>query len=381
MKNGLFIFYVTCLFPLWIYAGNGLLFPNVSGPNLRLVKNSVEDSVVKIVTADSGIKGTGYFIDANTVVTSLQILGNTDFQQPIYVENKLGKARVRGVTHLSALYNIAVLEVTDHPASPLSMGSTLEYESYILSYTSGELNKFIVTGTQLRNGLIHFFSKEHIDIHTVIGSPILNNKGQVVGIVSDNIDNIFIGAFMQHLRRLLREPPSPPSVSVREMMAEEMRRLDLLIEEGDVMAQFRLGRLFDKKRLRTGRGLAFYWYEKAAKQGHAFSQYILGDKYVGDGNYDEGFQWIEKAVDQGFFGAYSWYGFILSQGLGIKQDILKGIQWIEWALGLGDTRALALLQDIAGNGNIEAQKALSYIVYNVSNAKKCSRAFRLVVNN
>ena len=82
------------------------------------------------------------------------------------------------------------------------------------------------------------------------------------------------------------------------MIVEETNELKSLVDEGNVIAQFRLARLFDKGGASTNGELSFKWYQAAARKGHALSQYILADKYTTD---EKGFQWIETAVEQGFF--------------------------------------------------------------------------------
>ena len=50
---------------------------------------------------------------------------------------------------------------------------------------------------------------------------------------------------------------------------------------------------------------------------------------------------------------------------------------------LGDLRALDLLKDIAEDGNVEAQKSISYLTYNANDAndaKRYSRSFRVLSN-
>ena len=77
-----------------------------------------------------------------------------------------------------------------------------------------------------------------------------------------------------------------------------------LAEQGDALAQFKLGRMYAK-----GRGVpqdyqeAAKWYRLAAEQGYAMAQGALGDTYrVGIGvpqDYGEAGKWYRLAADQG----------------------------------------------------------------------------------
>jgi len=72
--------------------------------------------------------------------------------------------------------------------------------------------------------------------------------------------------------------------------------------QGDPVRQYMIGEIF------TSRGLyADRWYEKAADQGHAKAQYMLGEMYYkGEGvpkALDKALEWFRKAADQGHFNA------------------------------------------------------------------------------
>ena len=77
-----------------------------------------------------------------------------------------------------------------------------------------------------------------------------------------------------------------------------------LAEQGDELAQYKLGIMYD-----AGRGVekdgeeAFKWYEKAAGQGNAVAQSKLGLMYeigedIGQDD-EEAFEWHRKAAKQG----------------------------------------------------------------------------------
>ena len=191
MKFLVFIFYIIVL-PSLVHATEDL-----PPPALHLVDNPFENSVA-IIKTDLDIHGIGYFIDKNTIVTTVDVLlDNIDVSATLYVENRLGKAQVTRVTHLSMLNNLAVLKVTDHPAPSLSTGSiSPKDKSYVLDFVSGKWVKIIGNGTQSQDGLIFFFSKNKIAPIHPSGSPIFNKKGQVIGVsISTNNSPLYRNSY------------------------------------------------------------------------------------------------------------------------------------------------------------------------------------------
>jgi len=78
------------------------------------------------------------------------------------------------------------------------------------------------------------------------------------------------------------------------------------------------------------------WFRKAADQGEASSQNLLGELYVqGKGvpkDYTQAIQWFQKAADQGEPHACVWVGVAYQQGIaGMPKDTQKAIEWYKKA--------------------------------------------------
>lgn len=97
----------------------------------------------------------------------------------------------------------------------------------------------------------------------------------------------------------------------------DLRQLTRKAEQGDVTAQFNLGRIYYK-----GQGIkrnypeALKWFKKAAQQAHGMSQYHLGLMY------DKG----HIGVPRNNVDAYIWYGFAAEQGV---EDAINNIVIVE----------------------------------------------------
>jgi TPR repeat protein len=80
---------------------------------------------------------------------------------------------------------------------------------------------------------------------------------------------------------------------------------------------------------------AFRWYRKAAEQGHASAQVMLGGLYeVGNGtvqDYAQAVRWYRKAAEQGDSQAQSELGVMYDEGHGVPQDFVEAHMWLNLA--------------------------------------------------
>jgi len=123
-----------------------------------------------------------------------------------------------------------------------------------------------------------------------------------------------------------------------------------LARQGDIASQFKVATLYDEGTLTSENpeAKAFYWYEKAAKQGHTLAAYNLGNAYKhGRGavqseslaNY-----WWQKAADTGLASAQFNLALQYSRGLGVDQDQQRAIRLINTAARSGHAKAESLLE-------------------------------------
>ena len=95
-----------------------------------------------------------------------------------------------------------------------------------------------------------------------------------------------------------------PSQTKHSISPGQMKALVLLAKQGNVEAQWRLGRLYGSKEgLLQSDEKAVFWYHKAAQKGYAPAQYSLGWMYEhGRGvaqNGEQALFWYRKAAEQG----------------------------------------------------------------------------------
>ena len=94
---------------------------------------------------------------------------------------------------------------------------------------------------------------------------------------------------------------------------------------------------------------AVKWYRKAAEQGNAEAQYMLGDCYRwGTGvtkDYAEAVKWYRKAADQGYASAQYWLGYCYFRGDGVDKDKTEAVKWYRKAAEQGSSYARKWLEE------------------------------------
>src|SRR5574341_1040915 len=92
------------------------------------------------------------------------------------------------------------------------------------------------------------------------------------------------------------------------------------------------------------------WYEKAAAQGDAAAQSMLGFLYAsGKGvlqDYTKAREWWDKAAAQGEVRAQSMLAFVYAEEKGVPKDHTKAREWSEKAAAQGDHNAKQILKSL-----------------------------------
>jgi TPR repeat protein len=88
---------------------------------------------------------------------------------------------------------------------------------------------------------------------------------------------------------------------------------------------------------------AAYWYRKAAEQGNASAQQMLGEMYdAGHGvpqDYEQAAVWMCKAAERGSVDAQCRLSWMYDNGHGVPQDYAQAAYWYRKAAEQGDASA------------------------------------------
>ena len=300
-----FVFLTSCT-----YQENTLLPSEIEKAKYSIVKIIIEGS-------DFRSQGTGFFINQNTIVTNYHVVeflnseSTTIHFSSFIFQSRVGKEiQFKRIKHLSALYDLAVLEVEGYEGAFLQLGSFLSNDIYTLGFPMGEFCE--IKGEDIKQKDIRYFyeasSSSYMDTRGTSGSPILNIQGKVIGVnyfvilfrelesTPAQIRIFFAGTPSDYLSELLHEHELP-LVKPEELIRAEMVNLKGLAKSGNAEAQYMLG----DSLLRKGKGLslAFEWNLKAAKQGHLLAMSNIAFMYrygVGvEPNNKKFYEWFRKS--------------------------------------------------------------------------------------
>ena len=144
-----------------------------------------------------------------------------------------------------------------------------------------------------------------------------------------------------------------------EVRMENLRRN---AGKGGAEAMYELGRHYQHGWcVKKDEAEAVKWFRLATEHGHAYAMYDLGKCYrKGTGverNDAEAVKWYALAAEHGC--AYAMYdlGECYRKGTGVERNDAEAVKW--YALAAEHNAAMrATLEELAGEGNLDAQKAL-----------------------
>jgi TPR repeat protein len=156
---------------------------------------------------------------------------------------------------------------------------------------------------------------------------------------------------------------------------EAMQWFRKAAEQGDADAQSLLGTYYEGGDfVPQDYGQAAQWYRKAAIQGNANGQYNFGDLYAqGHGvpqDMGQAVRWFRKAATQGHVGAQGRLASAYFTGVGVPQDYSQAIQWWSKAAQRGDASSQYFLGYLYALGKgVPQSKVVAYALFNLSAAQ------------
>ena len=202
------IFFFIIYLPILIYGEEIPSFP-------PLVKKA-ENSVVKIAVNNNifskdfeiGV-GTGIIISSTSIVTNLHVVAKLRSKDSeISIRTKDGAfVKFKRIKRTFALYDLAELEVEVVNASGLTFGSLSSDKVYAFGYPK-EGKSWQIRGENVKQQNINYtFSADSYINKGSSGGPILNDKGEIVGIIHSAGGNYLLATPVKHLSELLQQPP------------------------------------------------------------------------------------------------------------------------------------------------------------------------------
>jgi uncharacterized protein len=164
--------------------------------------------------------------------------------------------------------------------------------------------------------------------------------------------SVFLGALVK-----AQQPTFPTATNIPATTnATELAELRAKAEKGGAAAQYELGLSYGRAQ---NSGEAIKWFRKAADQGYAPAQNLIGVDYeVGlfvPQDYTEAFKWLSKSAAQGNAIGEVGLGYLYSTGQGVPQDYAEALKWIRKAIDQGDASGQYVLGCFYQNGQGVAQ--------------------------
>ena len=307
------------------------------------------------------IRGTGFFISPNLFVTNFHVVDDVidSFDLKRTRLSQETHSRVLGIKRvyaLSALDDLAILEVKESVTSWLDIADNTpkSYNKlFAIGYPDGQWAKIRKTG-------IISYVDEHISFpvnHTYLsgasGSPVLNQKNQIVGILSLASRYKVFAIKVKRLKKLISKRSRNTKQAYESMKKKAIQKIKTLAKK-EPFAQYNLALMYYDGRggVEQNSEQSIYWFQKAAEQGLVVAQNKLASMYYNgigvEQNFDKAFYWYQKAAKQKFTVAQYQLAEMYHKGIGVKKNREK---------------AKELYKKLANQGHMKAQFRLKTILF------------------
>ena len=310
-------------------------------------------------TPDSS--GTAFFVTTNGMaVTNYHVI--KDSRQTLLYDPHGGWSAIARVVATDPHNDLALLEV-DRKSKPLQVTDSFSLKRGEEVIALGYPSPFIQGRQQKATfGRINADTGARDDIRFVqvdvpiqpgsSGSPLLNEKGEVVGVVTARLigdyQNVGYAMKVDYLRPLLANIPNQAS---KESSASRSKP-DIVNDSTESVVM-----VLGYRKVKPGRGdrgsynttprdtspqqkMDIAELQRHANDGHAWAQNNLGFRYQnGDGvpkDYKKAFEWYQKAAVQGYAFAQNKLAWLYSHGEGVPKNYRKAFEWWQKAANQGD---------------------------------------------
>ena len=226
---------------LFLFSGNALA-NELTGVEIA---TRADEATVLIGTGDSNLsefgQGSGFFVKSNLIVTNYHVINDAS----IVAYKRVGQEEVhfiKSVRYNDRNHDLAILEVLPTRIKPLPLGDSDKVKKGETVYVAGAprglegtISKGIISGQQTSPGYrfiqkgVKLIQFEALAAPGSSGGPVLNGRGEVIGVVSFSIgetdaENFNFAIPSNHLRALLKRhgvrlPPKPKTRIANQLQA------------------------------------------------------------------------------------------------------------------------------------------------------------------
>ena len=255
-------------------------FPGIAQLQTDLQEGEAQQSIWKISNPNLPFNGTAFSIGSNLFITNFHILLFTLKEGSIEdialeQEKSFSDLTINQIVAISALHDLVLFSTKENVKDYLDINnkSLLPKEKiFTFGYSQGVLKKIHKVEQLIDNGYRYIFPANRLNLTGSSGSPILNTKKQVVGVVSSGSGNMLDVIKSKHLKQLAGGDIGLNCLDFMDLtmcIKKEIEKLKELAEQGHTLAQYELAKIYywgmgTKKNL----NLAFKWYKMSAEQGY-----------------------------------------------------------------------------------------------------------------
>ncbi len=368
-----------------------------------------------------GIIGTGFFITPDLFVTAFHVIDQLENVEYIFlVRDDKPSIKIKKLVSVSAYADLAIFQTEQKSDIYLSEGEkSLFHEGVFAIGYPGETRKPVtirsVGEIKIMDNIYYgaFFKNPVVKFRGMSGSPLLDSKGNLLGILDASFGSYLKSILSSYLQELLynhigavcgnqpRKCIDHEIQKVKKLITKQLDSNYLIPEKESTFFHFPLGRLEDffvstddlvrylskgaelnhpdalvnlGSMYYHGRGIeqdfekAISYYERAANMNHPTALFDLGVMYHQGGrgveqDSEKAISYYERVANMGSSDAFFNVGIIYDTGEGIEQDFEKAIYYYERAAKMDLSEALVNLGSMYREGQgveQDFEKAIYY---------------------
>ena len=325
----------------------------------------ISRSVWKI--SNNNGRGTAFAIGPNQFITNFHVVEyflkdkNSIKYVTLSQEGRDSKIQIKRVVAFSALYDLAFLETEENVTDYLSIaGSSVEQSEKlsVFGYPGGVLKNLKKIGSVLdEDSYSYTLPVNYSKLGGLSGSPVLNEKGEVVGVLFLANMNIAIAIKAKFLQEFIagKEATNCSHMRVKICLQKSIEAIKNLSDAGGAYVQYTLAGMYLKGiGVEKDEEKASEWYEKSAKLNYAPAQYNLALMYFNglgvEKDEEKAFEWYEKSAKLNYAPAQNSLAWRYLNGIGVEKDEEKAFEWCEKSAKLNYALAQNNLAWMYSNG-------------------------------
>ena len=229
----------------------------ISGKNNNDTLRENKQESYNLVNSQSWIQtqGTGFIIHGKIVVTNFHLLRKFKSDISFQIHNQFGKEfPFKRVTHLSALDDLAVLEVGNDEGFSLTLQPLSDIDNffsaglcflsfkmkcdniYIPAFPMGDFIEIEGRFKINLDDMYYLDTQFSGSTFGASGGPVLNEKGEVIGIFRGENDDDLLAVPVDILIAWLQNPALPSTEKLENLINKEKAHLEALVAEGNMRA-------------------------------------------------------------------------------------------------------------------------------------------------